>query len=350
MLEITSSRHNPLIDPQLAIWSWEIPIYLFLGGAVAGMMVLGGVALLRAARGDDGRSFFSMHTPLLGFVLMNVGMLALLLDLAHRMQVWRIYTSFQPTSPMSWGSWVLILVYGVLLASALVRLPETWPWLADRVPAVRRGSQALVDSPAALRALALANIGLGVGLGIYTGILLDTLVARPLWNSAILGPLFLFSGLSAGAAMVHLLAVLMLGRPASTGLVGGALASLLQPVAAVRPERQQADALIRADILFLAIELLLIGLLVVNLHTSSASHAAAAGLIMSGAYALPFWGGVVGLGIVLPIAWQALELAHKLPHTVVPALLVMAGGYTLRWVMVGAGQASEILPVLSLAP
>ncbi len=63
------------------------------------------------------------------------------------------------------------------------------------------------SAPDPLQALAWSNIVLGVALGIYTGILLDTMVARPLWNSAILGPLFLFSGLSAGAAMVHLAAV-----------------------------------------------------------------------------------------------------------------------------------------------
>ena len=41
-----------------------------------------------------------------------------------------------------------------------------------------------------MHALGVANVVLGVALGIYTGILLNTMVARPLWNSAILGPLF----------------------------------------------------------------------------------------------------------------------------------------------------------------
>ncbi len=40
----------------------------------------------------------------------------------------------------------------------------------------------------------------GLILGIYTGILLSAFNARPLWNTSILGPLFLASGLSAGAA------------------------------------------------------------------------------------------------------------------------------------------------------
>ena len=45
----------------------------------------------------------------------------------------------------------------------------------------------------------MPGLRFGIALGIYTGILLSAMVARPLWNSAILGPLFLFSGLSAAA-------------------------------------------------------------------------------------------------------------------------------------------------------
>jgi hypothetical protein len=77
-----------------------------------------------------------MQTPLLGFVLMNIGMLALLLDLTHRLYVWRIYTTFQ-SSPMAWGSWVLLVVYGVLMVSALIRLPDAWPWLGRTVPLLK---------------------------------------------------------------------------------------------------------------------------------------------------------------------------------------------------------------------
>jgi formate-dependent nitrite reductase membrane component NrfD len=343
MLELSSTRHNPLVDPQLAVWSWEIPVYLFFGGIVAGMMILAGVAMLRTLRGEDTRRFFSVQTPLLGFVLINLGMVALLLDLAHKLYVWRVFTTFQLASPMSWGSWVLILVYAVLLASALFRLPESWPWLASRLPVLRRASDELLARPGLVRALAWANIALGVGLGIYTGILLNTMVARPLWNSAILGPLFLVSGLSAGAAMVHLATRVLPGRPAPAGMVGGAFAALWQPLGAAPPEPAAANDLIRADTVFLAVELVLIGLLLANLFTSSASHAAAGALLTTGPYALAFWGGVVGLGIVLPLALQGLELSHRIPHSVAPALLVLAGGFALRWVMVQAGQASQIV-------
>ncbi|MCC7327902.1 MAG: polysulfide reductase NrfD [Burkholderiales bacterium] len=343
MFEIISTRDNPLIDPRLAVWSWEIPVYLFLGGIVAGMMVLGGVAMLRMLRGDDTRSFHSVHTPLAGFALINIGMIALLLDLSHKLYVWRVYTTFQVASPMSWGSWVLLLVYGVLLLSALYRLPESWPWLARRVPLLARLSDALLARRGLVRALAWANVALGVAVGIYTGILLNTMVARPLWNSAIMGPLFLVSGLSAGAAAVHLTTLVFPGRPAPHGMLGGALAAMWQPLGPEPPPKATADGLVRADIAFLAVELILIGLLLANLYTSSASQAAAATLITSGPYALAFWGVVVAAGILLPLLLQGLQLSHRIPHTVIPALLVLVGGFALRWVMVQAGQASVLL-------
>jgi formate-dependent nitrite reductase membrane component NrfD len=348
MFEITSTRLNPLVDPQLHVWGWEIPVYLFFGGMIAGMMVLAGLAMLRLARGEDPERFFSVQTPLLGFVLMNVGMLALLLDLTHKLYVWAVYLAFQPLSPMSWGSWVLLVVYGVLMLSALVRIQDSWPWLARALPVVVRLSDAITGSPAKLRALAYANVVLGIALGIYTGILLNTMVARPLWNSAVLGPLFLFSGLSAAAAMVHLAVRVLPGRPAPQGMLGGAFAALWQPLGATAPAPQTQQSLVRADIGFLAIELVLIALLVIGLSTSSASHQEAVGLLFAPPYAWVFWGGIVALGIVVPIALQALELGHRIPHTVLPAILVLAGGFALRWVLVNAGQASQFVAAAGL--
>ncbi len=343
VFEITSTRMNPLVDPQLHAWGWEIPVYLFFGGMIAGMMILAGLAMLRLARGDDPERFFSVQTPLLGFVLMNVGMGALFLDLTHKLYVWAVYLTLQPLSPMSWGSWILLVVYGVLMLSALVRIQDSWPWLARKLPVLVRLSDAIAGSPARLRALAYANVGLGIALGIYTGILLNTMVARPLWNSAVLGPLFLFSGLSAAAAMVHLAVRVLPGRPAPDGALGGAFAALWQPLGPRPPAPDTQRSLVRADIGFLAVELVLIVLLVAGLATSTASHQQAVGLLFSQPYALVFWGGIVVLGIVVPIALQALELGHRIAHTVLPAILVLAGGFALRWVLVNAGQASHFV-------
>lgn len=343
MLEITTTRHNPLIDPQLHAWGWEIPVYLFFGGMIAGMMILAGDAMLRLARGEDPDTFFSVQTPLLGFVLMNVGMSALFLDLTHKLHVWAVYLTFEPLSPMSWGSWVLLVAYAALMLSALLRIEHSWPWLARAFPVLARLSAALASSPGRIRALAWSNIGLGIALGIYTGILLSAMVARPLWNSAILGPLFLVSGLSAAAAMMHVAVRVLPGRPAPASMVGGAFAALWQPLGERPPRPGTADALVRADVAFLAVELVLIALLLIGLASAGASQQAAVALLTTGAWAPAFWGAIVVAGIVVPIVLQRAELAHRIPHTLVPALFVLAGGFALRWVLVNAGQASELV-------
>jgi hypothetical protein len=43
---------------------------------------------------------------------------------------------------MAWGSWVLLVVYGVLMVSALIRLPDAWPWLGRTVPLLQDLSEA----------------------------------------------------------------------------------------------------------------------------------------------------------------------------------------------------------------
>ena len=85
MIEIATTRANHLVDPTLHIWAWQIPVYLFLGGLVAGMMAISGWLLFtgRHRRPDS----VSVVLPLLGIVLLSLGMLALFLDLEHKLAI-----------------------------------------------------------------------------------------------------------------------------------------------------------------------------------------------------------------------------------------------------------------------
>ncbi len=308
MFEIVSTRANPMIDPGLHIWGCEIPVYLFLGGWVAGMMVLTGWALYQGRYAK--RRCVCSALPLVGLALLSLGMLALFLDLEHKLYVLRLYVAFEPWSPMSWGAWILVLVYPVLLASALVKPPEP---LAFLWPGLERLSERLTRRPERVRFIGAASMALGVALGIYTGILLSALGARPLWSSALLGPLFLFSGLSTGAAFGHLVA----------------------------RDRAESTALARADNAFLVVELLLVGLLLVGLTSSTRVHADAAGLLLGGPWSAVFWVGVVSFGILIPLFVQSLAVRHRIAHTPIAPVLVMLGGLALRIVIVYAGQASH---------
>jgi formate-dependent nitrite reductase membrane component NrfD len=315
--EIVSTRHNPLVDPSLHVWSWEIPVYLFLGGFVAGIMILSGWALWQGRRNPRANATFSLASSglfALGLGAISLGMLALFLDLSHKAYVWRLYVAMMPSSPMSWGAWILLLVYPVLLAGVLLDPPR---FLLRALPALESRWRGLAGDMRVRRSIGFVSITTGVGLGIYTGILLSSLGARPLWSSAILGPLFLVSGLSTAAAFAHW----------------------------ASPEPAEREQMAWLDNLSLTIELGLIALLLIGLRSGSEAQAEAAGLFLGGPYTAVFWAGVVGLGIVLPLVIQTLALTHRVPHTRLAPILVLLGGLALRFVIVSAGQWSHWLRV-----
>ncbi len=306
--ELTITRHNEMIDPVYRIWGADIAIYLFLGGMVAGMMVILGFFLIRGRHRELRCSCALL--PGLSVILLSLGMLALFVDLEHQWYFWRMYLVFMPASPMSWGAWILVLVYPALLAALLVRLPEP---VSRRFPRLGTLAGRLCDRPSAVRFIGAANIVLGVLLGIYTGVRLSAFGARPLWNSALLGPLFLVSGLSTAAAFVHLIA----------------------------RDPYERVLLARADNGFLGVELFLVVLFITGLLSSTEVHIRAAMLVLTGPFAPAFLVFFVALGIVIPLVIQLLAVAHRIPHTPVAPILVIAGGFVLRLVMVYAGQASH---------
>jgi formate-dependent nitrite reductase membrane component NrfD len=147
----------------------------------------------------------------------------------------------------------------------------------------------------------------------YTGVLLSALGARPLWNSAVLWVLFLTSGLSAAAALVHL----------------------------ITDDKYERELLAKADNGFLIFELFVFAQLLIGLLSSSLVHQNAAHLLLNGPYAAVFWVFVIGLGIIIPLIIQLLAVNHKVQHTGIAPIMVIAGGLILRFVIVYAGQYSH---------
>jgi formate-dependent nitrite reductase membrane component NrfD len=227
--------------------------------------------------------------------------------------VFRFYAAFKVGSPMSWGSWILLLVGPAALGTILV---HPGPGEARVIAALPFGallSRAQAMAPRLERPLALANVIVGAALGIYTGILLSAFGARPLWNSAILGPLFLASGISSAAAFLHMTA----------------------------PDPRERRAMARLDVAMLALELLFLGLLLLQLATGDVHARDAAALFLGGPYTAAFWVLVVLMGIVIPAVIQTLAVSGRVQHTAWAPVLVLAGGIALRAVIVYAGQVAE---------
>ena len=293
MTEIEILRHNPLVDPALHVWGWEIALYLFLGGIAAGVMILAGAAARRESRAAR---LLIFAAP----VALSLGMLALFIDLENKLHVFRFYTAFRLTSPMSWGAWILLLIYPATILYGLAQFGGSG-WFGG-VAAFARRHESL------LRRL---NVSLGVALGAYTGILLGTLTARAAWSSLFLAPLFLASGISAGAAMAMLL-------PVSDG---------------------ERDSFRRWDLIAIGAEVIVLGFFFLDLIAGGGARGrAAAALFFGGPYTAVFWSLVVIAGLALPMFLEALEARRRF-HVALAPVLVLIGGLSLRWIFVLAGQA-----------
>jgi formate-dependent nitrite reductase membrane component NrfD len=303
-LEIESTR-SPLLAAGQLFWGWEIPVYLFLGGLVAGLMLAVSVALL--ARGKE-RITEAMKLGLVAApVLLSLGMGALFLDLTLKLHVFRFYLTLRPYAPMSLGSWVLLLVYPI---QALLVLALPWAPLQGLVERIKPLRRLRGFAERHLSALAWAGVAGGVALGVYTGVLLSTTVAHPLWSSGVLGFLFLTSGASTGVALMMIF------------------------------EKEEATQTMfaRADIGLILLELTLLGGWIVGLATQGPLYRQAVQVILSGQYAPMFLGLVVFGGLVLPALLEMLALRGRAAHSRAVPALVLGGGLLLRFVIVYAGQ------------
>ncbi len=176
------------------IWSWEIIIYLFLGGLGGGLFAV--IAALETYGETKPYKKTIAWGAGLSWIFIITGLGLLILDLGRPER--GIYTIISPnlTSPMSWGVFVLLIftisvvAYWLAHTGFIIKklLPSVWRFL-DRFRDV----------------LAIVGGTFGIMTGIYTGILLS--YARyPLWNNAMLPILFLVSALATGAALFLFLA------------------------------------------------------------------------------------------------------------------------------------------------
>jgi formate-dependent nitrite reductase membrane component NrfD len=245
-------------------------------------------------------------------VALIVGLLALFVDLHHKLYFWRLYTVIRLQSPMSWGAWTLMAITPLSMlwaASFVSELFPAWDW---RLPILKTAEKLVISYR---KYIAYAMLGLSVILGIYTGILLSAFNSRPLWNTSILGPLFLTSGFSTAAATIVLL---------SKSHIERALFS-------------------KIDLGLIAVELFLIVHLFMGFLAGSQTSLEAANLFLGGEFTLVFWVFVVLLGLIIPFALELMELrGYKIP-VLIPTLLVILGGLLFRFVMVDAGQLTRYL-------
>jgi formate-dependent nitrite reductase membrane component NrfD len=311
-------------------WGFLIVNYLFLGGLSAGIFFVSALATYLQEDGQSAYPRIARYGAMIAPWPVALGSFLLIFDLGNWYRFYKLFIRFKWQSPMSIGSWLLLLFTGVTFLYFWAWLPEeARKALFAKVPKrLKFLNRFDVDLSGWRRALGMLGFPFSVGVGIYTGVLLGAVQARPFWNTNLVAQMFLFSALSTGTAALIL--ALSVNRKAL--------------------DFKQLRFLYTLDICFITIEFFIVLPYLIHGKLSVLAVQDALKLILGGPYTLVFWVVFMLLGLLLPLFIELWEMApaffqksavhHNKPLASGAALLVLMGGYVLRYVFVYAGQVS----------
>jgi formate-dependent nitrite reductase membrane component NrfD len=284
-------------------WGWFIVLYFFVGGLAGGCYFL---AVLIDFFGRPEDRPLARIGYYISFPCIILSGILLTLDLNRPDRFWHMLLEshtfrpmLKPWSPMSIGSWAL-LIFGIFsLLSFLSALHEAgrlrWP--------AARGFR----PPSPLGAI-LSVIGglLGFFVAGYTGVLL-AVTNRPIWSDTpLLGMLFVVSAASISAALMILLA--RKSRLTAPGL----------------------HALHRMDAWVIALEFVVLIALMISLGPVFRAWLSAWGALL--------FIGVILFGMLIPLALYSRKQWLGDLNVTASAALVLIGGFILRLVIVFSAQ------------
>jgi protein NrfD len=268
----------------LKVPGWEMSIiwYFFLGGIAGGAYFTAAIADNFGSRRDHAVARVGY---LLSLPLVAVCGILLIADLGVPKRFMNMMLHFKFWDPMSIGAWAVGVFGAFTFVSSVLSFTTS-----ESVAAFRRK-------------ISLIGMLFGFFLAGYTGVLLSN-SALPFWaDSRLMGALFLASGGSTGMAAVALIMF----------ITGGSIGETWHKI-------EVADRFsMLVEMLVLAIFLALLG--------------SAAQPITSGHLGPLFWGGLVGAGLILPLVLNLFG-GRVRALGVVSAVLVLVGGFILRYVVV----------------
>jgi formate-dependent nitrite reductase membrane component NrfD len=281
-----------------AHWTWQIPVYFWIGGIGAGVHLFSTVAQLL---GHEDRALIrtSRYTVLLTMILSPI---LLIWDLGRPERFYNMLRIVKLRSPMSTQSWSLF-IFGNLGGMLAVRQAAEDGLLGRGV--LSRLAMRLIPE----RLLSILALPFGLFVGFNTGNLISA-TSVPMWarNWMLMAPTFLTSGLSTALSLLSL--VLHLGHSG---------------------EKKTLRALRRAEKATLVIEGALFAASLARMSRWSKP-------LFSRKVAPLFVGGSILAGIVAPMA--LLFGRETRGKSLLASTLVLLGGLAFRFAMILGGRIS----------
>jgi formate-dependent nitrite reductase membrane component NrfD len=306
------TSHHPETDPRRedknyygippikrAHWTWQIPIYFWIGGIGAGVHLFSTMAQILGHK-DVALTRASRYTVLGTMILSPI---LLIWDLGRPERFYNMLRILKLRSPMSTQSWSL-LAFGNLGGLIATRQAAEDGLLLGDNPLSRLAIRLI---PARLLTVLVLPFGLFVGFN--TGNLISA-TSVPIWarNWMLMGPTFLTSGLS--TALFWLSLVLHLGRWG---------------------EAKTLRVLHRAEKAVILIEGVLIAASLIRMSRWSKP-------LFSREVAPLFVGGTLIGGLLAP--FLLLSGKERRSRSMVASVLALAGGLAFRFAIIKAGRKS----------
>ncbi len=275
-----------------------IAIYFYLTGLSAGSFI---ISTLSYGFGLTQFKPLGKIGVVLATVLLVIAPMALLLHAGQPLKAWHLFAYINPTSPISWGSFLLTLypinsiIYGYFMFRGDMKRTKIF---------------------------GLIGIPLAVAVHGYTGFILAIAKARALWNTALMPILFLVSAMVSGIAMMILVAII---KDKYFNRESGFNMTLLNGLATM------LAAVIVFD-LFLVLSDILV------LITAHSEAKEAADLLLYQDFS-PFFIFVENLfGKVIPLVIVTTPRFRTVTGLTIASVLVMIGIFFMRYVVVLGGE------------
>ena len=292
--------------------NWGIPVAvdLFLAALGAGAFMLAVIADLTGKRRY--RLISAVGACIAPWPVIG-GVLLLVIDLGRPWLFWEMllkrgegltleypFLMFKIGSTMSIGTWVLTIFVWIsfaYIAATVAAYPFKWAGILRKL-------------------IGIAGLPIAVMVTVYTGVLLSA-TPNPLWNSMWLPVTFVFSAVAtATAAVVFVIAALKI-----CGVVGKDNADV--------PKLEKMNSSIIFFQLLAVIVFMLASMGVPQMRS-----------IIGAGFGALWWIGIVFLGLIVPFLHGRKSGDRSPQVSLVMAMLVLLGGFFLRYVILIAGQVA----------
>lgn len=194
-------------------WKVFIPLYFYFTGLSAGSFIL---SSLSTVFGIKKFKPLALPSAIAAFILLILAPIMLLADLGQPLRFLNVLNPayFNPTSPISYGSWLLTLYpIATLIYIWIMVKPGVAAGMGATGGGAAESAATLEGAPSdrdkKLKLMGMITIPLAVSVHAYTGFVFGVVKAKALWNTALMPGYFLTSAILSGIGLLVIVYLIM---------------------------------------------------------------------------------------------------------------------------------------------